>query len=136
MAELSVIPNLISERVFWSDSMRTLRFFLCSTAVVLLVSCAEPPRSQPSLQPIVEGKVQAVSSADIQAVIGASQRTSIHSSSPPQVDRVYVIDRNHIALHYRRSGSTEEFEVFIRTEGKWQGGRMILVGRNIPARLQ
>jgi hypothetical protein len=44
--------------------------------------------------------------------------------------RVYVVDRNHVGVHYYRSRSTAEYEIFERTEGEWHGGRIILIGPN------
>jgi hypothetical protein len=86
------------------------------------------------VQPIIEGKTNAVSSADIQGALGAFYRRYRHSgTTPPSAIRVLVVDHNHIAIHFHTIGPTEQYEVFERTSTGWGGGRTVLTGAP-PAR--
>lgn len=93
----------------------------------MLVCATKLSPAAPLVQPSIEGKIHAVSSSDVQSVIDQFRKSYVHSGkSVPQILRVLVVDGNHVALHYRRGSN--EYEVFERRDGKWQGGRIIIVG--------
>ena len=108
-------------------NMRIARLIASFSVALGLVCCAQP--TPPAAPPIIEGKIHAVSAADIQAALDGFYRSYRHSrGTPPSAIRVLVVDRNHIAIHYHTVGPTEQYEVFERTTAGWGIGRTILTG--------
>src|SRR6266481_5220569 len=99
-------------------------------AMLVLVGCAQPQSAAPAAQPIIEGKVNAVSSADIQAALDAFYRRYRHSGSPPPPSpiRVMIVDHNHIAIHFHTIGPTEQYEIIERTSSGWGAFRTAVTG--------
>src|SRR4051794_24193498 len=94
-------------------------FFVGLTIALLLASCSTPG-------PIISGRTQDVSAADIQAALTALQGSIL--DGPVRPTEIEVISHNEIRIRMHIEQPTpSNYIAMVRVRGNWQVGRVALV---------
>jgi hypothetical protein len=99
---------------------RQSAIFVLPAIALLLASCGSPFRAG---GPIISGRVQDVSNADIQVAVAAYQ-TSIRYAPAP-IGEIEVISHDEVRIHDDPAPSN--YTSMLRVNGKWQLGSVVLV---------